>query len=82
MSCTPGNPPAPVNSTEHIVRAYNDPAIRRECLDLPVHAYGHHAPAVEYLPVENVDRSAGDYIIIRSSHQGIHHPPAPEHFVL
>ena len=82
MSRTPGNPPAPADSTEHIVRAYDDPAIRRECLDQPVHAYGRRAPGVAHLPVDNVDRSAGHYVIITSSHQGIHQPPAPEHFVL
>jgi hypothetical protein len=62
MSRTPGNPPVPVNSSVSIVCVYTDPAIRREWLDRSVHAYGRHAPGVEYLPVDNVDgryRSAG-----------------------
>jgi hypothetical protein len=37
---------------------------------------------VAHLPVDHVDRSAGHYVIITSSHQGIRHPPAPEHFAL
>ncbi len=52
----------PVNSSVSIVCVYNDPAVRRECLDRSVRAYGRHAPGVEYLPVDNVDgryRSAG-----------------------
>jgi hypothetical protein len=62
MSRTPGNSPVPVNSSVSIVCVYNDPAVRRECLDRSVNAYGRHAPGVEYLPVDNVDgryRSAG-----------------------
>lgn len=65
MSRTPGNPPAPVNSAVHIVGVYSDPAI----LDWPVRAYGHHAPGVGYLLVDNADRSAGHYIIIQSFRQ-------------
>jgi hypothetical protein len=56
MSRTPANPPAPVNSTVHIVGVYNDPAI----LDWPARAYGHHVPGVGYLPVDNADRCAGN----------------------
>jgi len=78
MSRTPGNPPAPANSAVYIVGVYNDPAI----LDQPVYAYGHHAPGVGYLPVGNVDRSAGHYAIVQSSRQGIPHPPRSGTFVL
>lgn len=50
------------DSSVSIVCVYNDPAVRRECLDRSVRAYGRHDADVEYLPVDNVDgryRSAG-----------------------
>lgn len=50
------------DSSVSIVCVYNDPAVRRECLDRSVRAYGCHDADVEYLPVDNVDgryRSAG-----------------------
>jgi hypothetical protein len=78
MSRTPGNPLAPVNSAVYIVGVYNDPAI----LDLACSRVWSSRPRVGYLPVDNVDRFAGHYIIVQSSRQSIHHPPAPEHFVL
>ena len=62
MSRSTDNSSVPVNSSVSIVCVYNDPAVRRECLDRSVRAYGRHAPGVEYLPVDNVDgryRSAG-----------------------
>ena len=62
MSRSTDNPSVPVNSSVSIVCVYNDPAVRRECLDRSVRAYGRHTPGVEYLPVDNVDgryRSAG-----------------------
>jgi hypothetical protein len=50
------------DSSVSIVCVYNDPAVRRECLDRSVRAHGRHDADVEYLPVDNVDgryRSAG-----------------------
>ena len=60
MSRTADNPSAAVNSAVSIVSAYNDPAIRRECLDQSACAYRRHAPGVEYLPdnVNGRDRGA------------------------
>jgi hypothetical protein len=61
-SHTTGNSSVSVNSSVSIVCAYNDPAVRRECLDRSVQTYSRPAAGVEYLPVDNVDgryRSAG-----------------------
>jgi len=62
MSRTTGNPPVPASSSVSIVCVYNDHAVRQDCLDRSVRAYGRHARGVEYLPVDNVAgryRSAG-----------------------
>jgi hypothetical protein len=62
MSRTTGNPPVSVNSSVSIVCVYNDHAVRQDCLDRSVRAYGRHARGVEYLPVDNAGgryRSAG-----------------------
>jgi len=52
----------PVTSSVSIVCVFNDHAVRQDCLDRSVRAYGRDTPGVEYLPVDNVEgryRSAG-----------------------
>jgi hypothetical protein len=40
-----------------IICVYNDLAVRQQCLDRSIEAFGAQDPDVEYLPIDNVDRT-------------------------